>query len=674
MVINQNRQRPSAGNLFPPRGLLQKTTTQAPQEIDDEEAENHSSEDYEYEETNVKEVRTLTPKKLARSKRQTDYGTRSPAYNSRFKRPTTSRNARADYYTYDSDELIVTEAPKAPARGPSRFNPRSRSNDQSNDNSRIKPTSSSSQNNRLLFTLRDKDTNPSVTPRTSNFRRPAVQNFNNPRRTTTTTKSLSRFRPNYGQDSYASSRSGTNSNSRGRTTNRGRGTTRGTRRQEIDPVFLPKFDGTITVTHHIPTEVTIPVVVGKNTEYKNVITARLSTETLGPKQYSTSTGNNGASTLVILEEKTAVNQNGLTEITQYLLSETPTTSIIFTPTTIRGRKTSFSHVIPSTVYDAHPVVSTIQPQALSNNAPLANILLSQLLLGNIGFNQQQAYNPLQGIQQPFINPQQQQQIAQTPVTEFKTRTTTYVTTLHEGKSTVVPITFRGSKIYTTIFDESSMVITATEFITDTVVITPTQIQQQQPQLNSLLLPLLLQSQQQQVNPLQNINTLPNSFDILNREALESLSLGDDKQIQSVTKDEIQQNSKEEDYEDEKVEFKQAKKPKHKAAPPQPEKKFDTSIITLYVSGRRPGEFSTVLSTVLSENPIYKRSAPYVDVKPSDLPNLDVLEAEASDNYYEYVLAGSSNDINPEPRENNQETESLDFVLGDFNQYTSSVLL
>ncbi|CRL04152.1 CLUMA_CG017263, isoform A [Clunio marinus] len=683
VVINQNRQRTS-GSLFPPRGLLQKTTTQTPQEIDEEigEDENNSSEvDVEYEDTKIKEVKAVAPRR--RSKRQTDYGTRSPGYNPRFKRPTTTRSGRADYYTYDSEELIVTETPKP--RAASRYNPRSRSKDLSSDNSntRIKPTSSTSQNNRLLFTLRDKDTNPSVTPRTSNFRRPSVKSYNSNRRTSGTTKpSNSRFR-NYGQDSFASSRTGTNSNSR-RTTHRNRATTRGTGRSRIeaDPVYLPKFDGTITATHHIPTEVTIPVVVGKNTEYKNVITAKISTEVLGPKQYSTSTGNNGLTTLVILEEKTAVNQNGLTEITQYLLSETPTTSIIFTPTTIRGRKTSFSHVIPSTVYDAHPVVSTVQPQGLANNAPLANILLSQLLLGNIGFNQPQAaYNPLLGLQQPQYL-QAQHQIATTPVTEFKTRTTTYVTTLHEGRSTVLPITFRGSKIYTTIFDDSSMVITATEFITDTVVITPTQLHHHQPQLNSLLLPLLLQQQQQQQqqqqapNPLQNINTLPNSFDILNREALESLSLGDDKQIQSVTKDEIQQNSKEEDYEDEKVEVKVPKKPKLFKAPtpaPQPEKKFDTSVITLYVSGRRPGEFSTVLSTVLNESPVYKRSAPYVNVKPSDLPNLDVLEAEASDNYFEYVLAGSSNDISPEPRGNSQETESLDFVLGDYNKFTSSVL-
>jgi hypothetical protein len=683
---NANRQRQSAGSLFPPRGLLNKqsTTTPAAQEIDVEEDENQSSEDFEeYDETNVKEVKATAPKK--RSKRQTNFGTRSPDYNPRFKRPSTAKNSRADYYTYDSEELIVTEAPPKP-RTSSRFNSRSRLNNNNNDNAentKIKPTTSSSQNSRSLFTLRDKDTN--TTPR-SNFRRPGVNNLSSGRRVATTTRASSnRFR-NYGQQDQFSSRSGTNNNRR--TTNRGRGTTRhsGRRTADADTAYLPKNDGTITVTHHIPTEVTIPVVVGKNTEYKNVITAKPSTEILGPKQYSTSVGNNGLNTLVILEEKTTVNQNGQTEITQYFLSETPTTSIIFTPTTIRGRKTSFSHVIPSTVYDAHPVVSTITPQGLSNNAPLANILLSQLLLGNIGFPQQQAFNPLLGIQQQQQpNPVIPQPAPATPVTEFKTRTTSYVTTIHQGKSTVLPVTFRGSRIYTTVYDESSMVITATEFITDTIVVTPTQVQAQQPQLNSLLLPFLLQQQQNQpsqqqqlLNSLQNINTLPTSFDILNREALESISLGDDKQIQSVTKDEIQQNSKEEDYEDEKpVEVKQvkrAKNPQQQQQQQQNEKKLDTSVITLYVSGRRPGEFSTVLSTVVSDNPVYKRSAPYVDVKASDLPTMDVLEAEASDNYFEYILAGSSNDINPEPTNNDQETESLDFVLGDYNKFTSSVLL
>lgn len=679
--ISQPRQR---GNLFPPR----RTTTQAPQTIEEQEDENDGGEDYnDYEETKIKEVKApLRSRGNSRSKRQAlDYGTRSPNYNPRFKRPnvSTNRNSRADFYTYDSEELIVTEPPKT--RATSRYSgQRQRGNtnyDSANESSktRIKPTSSTSQNqNRLLFTLRKEDTSPVVTQRPSSFRRPQPPstNYNSQlsnRRTTTTTRSSGKYR--HYQDPYLSNsrNSNSNTNSRSRTNNRGRGTTSRSRaREDTYNLVVPKNDGTITVTHHIPTEVTIPVVVGKNTEYKMVITAKPSTEILGPKQYSTSIGNNGVSTLVLLEEKTAVNQNGQTEVTTFYLSETPTTSITFTPTTIRGRKTSFSHVVPSTVYDAVPVVSTIQPQAIPNNAPLANILLSQLLLN--GFNQQQnqqLFNPLLG-----LNPQLSQVVPQmpaTPITEFKTRTTSYVTTIHEGKSTVLPVTFRGMKIYTTVYDEQSTVITATEFITDTVVITPTQtLQPQVPQLNSLLIPLLLnqQQQQQQINPLQNINTLPNSFDILKREELENIPLGDDKLIQSVTKDEIQQNSKEEDYEDEKVEVKPAKKPKYNFKAQLAEKKLETSVVTLYISGRKPGDFSTVLSTVVNESGVFKRSAPYVDVKPSSLPNLDELEAEASDNYYEYILAGS-NAIDPEQRElSYKETESLD----DYNKFTSSVLL
>lgn len=682
----------TAGSLFPPRGLLR--TTPAPQEIEKiEEDENQSGEEDEYEEeSKIDEVKTkpvgLSIKK--RVKRQSEYGTRHPSYNFRNKRPSiSSKTAKPEFYTYGSEE-ILTEAPKT--RSTSRYSPtvRGRStfneNKNGNSNSRsIKP--SPAQNpNRLLFTLREKD-NPTTT-RVSNFRRPTIAS----RRTTTQRSNINASSSRYRyQDNKNTNKQSTNTNSRSNnsrgSTNRRSSTRTRSRNDNIDPYVQPSNDGIITITHHIPTEVTIPVVNGKSTEYKNVITEKLSTEILSPKQYSTSIGKNGISTLVLLDDKTDIKNNGITEITQFILNETPTTSIIFTPTTIRGRKTSFSHVIPSTVYDVVPVVSTVQSSPLSNNAPLANILLSQLLLGNIGLN---GFNPQQN-NNPLLNIQQQnqgiiQQMPATPVTEFKVRTTTYVTTVKHVKSTVLPLTFHGKEILTTIIDESSNVITATEFLTDTIVITPTQQMPQQQQLNSLLLPLLLQQQQaqqaQQNNPLQNINTLPNSFDILNREALESLT--DDKQIQSVRDD---PNSKEsvEDYLEERVEEKVTQKPKKPKKPKNhhnqsfskkddpPAKKLDTSIITLYVSGRNPGEFSTVLSTVISESPVYKRSAQYVEVIPSQLANMDILEAEASNNFYEYVLAGSNNEIEPERRsEDLQETESLEIVLGDVNQFTTSL--
>lgn len=523
-----------------------------------------------------------------------------------------------------------------------------------------------------------------MTPRASNFKRPTVSY--NTRRTPSTRTSSTRFRYSGSQDYQGSRNSNSRSNTRNSNNRRPTSRTR-SRNDNLDYAYVqPSFDGTITVTHHIPTETTISVINNGKTEYKNIVTAKISTEIIGPKQYSSSVGKNGIDTTYLLDESTAVNHHGQTEITQFVLLETPTTRVIFTPTTIRGRKTSFSHIIPSTVYEASAVVSTVFP-SLINNAPLANILLSQLLLGNIGLPQQQpaALNPLLGLQpQPQLIPQ----MPATPVTEYKTRSTTYVTTIANGKSTVLPVTFRGREILTTIYDESTQVVTATEFITDTIVITPTQTVPQQQQLNSLLLPLLLQQQQQQqlqpqpqpnllgLQGLQNINTLPNSFDILNREALESLSIPDEKQIQSV-KDEPLPSDSSEDYSEHYEEVKPIKKAKKPKIETKPEKKLESSVITLYVSGRRPGEFSTVLSTIISDhngNPVYKRSASYVDVQPSALPKeLDILEAEASNNFYEYVLAGSDNELNPERRDNEfQETESLDVVLGNYNQQTSSI--
>lgn len=189
------------------------------------------------------------------------------------------------------------------------------------------------------------------------------------------------------------------------------------------------------------------------------ITAKPSVQILGPNQYSTAVGKNGAVTTQLTSEISETLLNGFTEVTKFIVLETPTTSITFTPTVIRGRKTSFSHIVPSTVYEIKPEVSTIQPQ-LAANAPLANILLSQLLLGNLGIPN---VNQFGGIVQ-----QQQQQQPPTPVTEYKTRTTSYVTTITDATSTVIPVTFRGKEIKTTVIDSSTQVITATEYITDTI--------------------------------------------------------------------------------------------------------------------------------------------------------------------------------------------------------------
>jgi len=256
----------------------------------------------------------------------------------------------------------------------------------------------------------------------------------------------------------------------------------------VQPVVIPVEVGPplsvpLTVTHRVPTEATIPVVDGGHTEFKTVLTARPSVEIL--QRYTTS--KIGGTWRHIASEISATPTPGVTEVTQYLIKGSETTTVTFTPTTIRGRPTSFSHIVPSTVYEIEAVVSTMSdPLAATNN------LLQQLLLGNL------QGNPLLGVSG-----------ATTPVTSFSTFTTTYVTTLTEQKTTKFPITLRGKEILTTLVNTATQVITATEFSTETIVIQPSIQPLEVAPVNPLasLLPALLQA-----NPLLsaqlNLNPTP----------------------------------------------------------------------------------------------------------------------------------------------------------------------
>merc|ERR1719348_1270849 len=115
---------------------------------------------------------------------------------------------------------------------------------------------------------------------------------------------------------------------------------------------------------------------------------------------------------------------------------------------------------------------------------------------------------------PILPPQAP--VPSTPVTDIVTHTSTYVTTITEEDSTVIPITFRGKAITTTLVESSTKVITATEFSTETVVhsvpvvqpaavlppIAPTQAPLANPQIASLL-PALLGVQQASLLSQQN---------------------------------------------------------------------------------------------------------------------------------------------------------------------------
>lgn len=561
---------------------------------------------------NQVQIRPFNNRK-SRTRRQIEFGNRydnSRSYRSR--QP--AKNIALDYY----DDYVEQETP-APIRTPP---PPKRQSSRSRQPQKVSPTTSSSNVGRSQFTLREKSpttTTSAPALRSSNFRRTTRIP-----QETTTSKRLSRLR-------YTTTTTPEPiRNNRRYTPSVRRQNSRTRFREELNTLSNSQsiFDGSITVTHKIPTELTIPIVIGKNTEYKQVLTAKPSIEILGPHQYSTVAGKNGLPTIQLLREVTETLPNGATEVTKFVIYEQPTSSITFTPTYIRGRKTSYSHVIPSTIYEVKPEVNTIQPQ-LANNAPLANLLLSQLLLGNLGI--QQTVNPLLALNSAMVVPQ-------TPTTEFKTKSTTYVTTVIQSTSTVIPITFGGKVISTTVIDSSTNVITATEYITETIVTTPT-VQQTNNQLNTLLLPALLQAQL--LGQATTANTLLGSLDSTQDDLLQEL-------IEPTPK-----------YED--ISLKDASKSQKKKGvvkkPPDPViQPAEASVVTLYVSGKRPGEFSTVLSTVNFDETATVRKR---EVEPSSV--LELLATE-----FEDMLLSSTSDDQIHTY-NEEETQSLESILGDVSK-------
>merc|ERR1712012_1480810 len=201
---------------------------------------------------------------------------------------------------------------------------------------------------------------------------------------------------------------------------------------------VPDF---ITVTHLVPVATQIPVIEFGNTEFRDILSSSPSLEVVA----------------VTALKSTDINESpGIKDIQFDALRATETTTVTFTPTRIRGRRTSFQHILPTTIYNVETVSTRIVEPVDQNS--LLNSLLQQLLLGG-GTNPSQQ-NPL------LPNPVP---IQSTPVTNFVTHTSTYVTTITTEDSTIIPITFRGREVTTTLVESSAQVITATEFSTETVI-------------------------------------------------------------------------------------------------------------------------------------------------------------------------------------------------------------
>ncbi|KYN04782.1 Protein kinase C-binding protein NELL2 [Cyphomyrmex costatus] len=704
------RTRPSNTGLFPPRGFLgrkQEVTTEESIEsseeqnegnegLEDEPVEEISDNDYEGSEHEDKRSNVNVNRRSgkavgpvvqirpfgARTRRIRRQASQLRAYSSRFRRPAPFSSVKADERSDSLDttanEDIIKTAPKPSAR----YNNRARSlsplqpqklsnpdqtaetselssqqstrtrSKQSNGNRngsvRIKPSSAS--NNGRQFTLREKDTSSNR----SGYKRPISSSRTNSR--STTKSDNGRVRPprlrngsskptessiNSRRISSSRSRSSNGRNGNRRVPTRTRGTFEDIREA---PTVYPNVDGTITVTHYVPTEVTIPVVNNGVTEHRNIITQQPSTEILGPSQYSTVTAGDGKPLVIIVSEVTGTNNQGQAEVTRFLLHETPTTRISHTLTSLGGRRVSQSVIIPTTVFSVENIVSTVQP-SLPGNAPLANILLSQLLLGQLG-------QPNSLLSQA------------TPTTQYNTRTTSYVTTITKHQSTIIPLTFRGKEILTTLVDSSTNVVTATEFITDTVVVTPTAAIPAA-NINSLLL-LLQQPQTQPQNPNPLLDPLFAAAPFT-----QSNTLPGEVESRHQPVDSDYKHDNYEYYEDETEEYQKSRSrgrklnEKKKESKASAATKAESSVVTLYVSGRRPGEFSTVLSTVkVGDSATVSRRRRetlegVVEVRPSIPPSLHAGPVAVA------ILAGSEDPIDHAP------TQSLESVVGDVGRHIST---
>lgn len=691
------RTKQGQSTLFPPRTLYGRRpeTTEAPietkneeiegndEDFEDEPVEEITDNDYEGSEQEDSAPPTTTQKsnsrndqksvtpirpftRIGRNRRVRRQASQARSLSSRLRRPTTQVSTIEDRYDSDvsSSKEENTKTPVTNARYGSRgrsfpTNSRSNKEDRSSEEyidtpvtqrSRAKPTTGRSAvrvkpspvtSSNRQYTLREKDSSPGK----SSYKRPLTTSRTNNLRTRTNSNSRTRPGTNRYQDSSNSRRTSSRTPTRNsaRTNNRRVASSRG-RNSHEDYKDVSDFDGTITVTHYVPTEVTIPVINNGITEKRNIITAQPSTEIIGPDRYNTIANSDGRDLVVLASEMTGTNFQGQVEITRFVIHETPTTKVSHMLTSSGGRRFSQPVVVPSTVYSIENVVSTIRP-SISENSPLANILLSQLLLGQLG-----QQNPLApGVPAP----------APTPSTRYDTRASTYVTTITKHQSTVIPLTFRGKEILTTLVDSSTDVVTATELITDTVVVTPT-IALPAANLNSLL--LLLQQPQsppQQPNPLLDplfaaaplltqSNTLPGEVERRNQP--------------------VDFDYKPESYEDlseEEIEKPSRAKGKVNGAKTHEKDAPETSVVTLYVSGRRPGEFSTVLSTVIvgeeSTSTKTKREISEALVTASLSPSLNSASEPIS-----YILAGSE-----EPIDAHAPTQSLESVVGDVGRHIST---
>lgn len=157
-----------------------------------------------------------------------------------------------------------------------------------------------------------------------------------------------------------------------------------------------------------------------------------------------------------------------------------------------------------------------------------------------------------------------------------------------------------------------------------------------------------------------------------------LTLGKEDQHQSLSDTKTGKKNDADDYPDlepydDEPEEKTAKASanKVKVAKPAP---LETSVITLYVSGRKPGEFSTVLSTVTNtidaaNTLLQKRAVDFVDVYNAEGSDVDEIYMPAETRTNELNLIEASH--KGADTGATAETQSLESILGDVSDYVNT---
>ncbi|TRY69249.1 hypothetical protein TCAL_13171 [Tigriopus californicus] len=219
----------------------------------------------------------------------------------------------------------------------------------------------------------------------------------------------------------------------------------------------------ITVTHQVPLQTVIPVRENGETAYRDILTTSPSLEVIAATALKST--NIDGSPVIYANAITNQPVPGTKVITFEALRATETTAVVFTPTRIRGLRTSFSHIVPSTIYNIQPVTTEII-QPVDQNQLLSKLLLQLLGGQSIKSGLSPLANPLlQGL--PAALGGAPAAPASVPPTQFITHTSTYVTTVTNTQSTVLGITLRGREIKTTLVDSMTEVVTATEYSTET---------------------------------------------------------------------------------------------------------------------------------------------------------------------------------------------------------------